>query len=70
MNGDRDSTKKDFPDTYQNFIVKRNKAWVPQIEAMIKAKEIEMILVGVLHLAGEDSVLNQLKALGYKIEQF
>jgi uncharacterized protein YbaP (TraB family) len=62
--------KKDFPDTYQNLIVKRNKAWVPQIEAMIKTKEIEMVLVGVLHLAGSDSVLNQLKALGYKIEQF
>ncbi len=62
--------KKDFPDTYQNLIVKRNKAWVPQIEAMIKTKEIEMILVGVLHLAGSDSVLSQLKTLGYTIEQY
>ena len=62
--------KKDFPDTYQNIIAKRNKAWVPQIEAMIKTKEIEMVLVGMLHLAGDDSVLNQLEKLGYSIEQF
>ncbi len=62
--------KKDFPDTYQNLIAKRNKAWVPQIEAMIKTKEIEMILVGILHLAGDDSVLNQLEKLGYNIEQY
>lgn len=60
---------KEFPDTYQSLVVKRNKAWVPQIEAMLKTKEIEMVLVGALHLAGDESVLNLLKALGYKIEQ-
>ncbi len=60
---------KAFPDTYQTLIVKRNKAWVPQIEAMLRTKEIEMILVGALHLAGDESVLNKLKALGYEIEQ-
>lgn len=59
-----------FPETYQMILVDRNKAWVPQIEVMMKTKEIEMILVGALHLAGKESVLNQLKALGYKIEQF
>ena len=61
---------KNFPETYQMILVDRNKAWVPQIEAMLKTKEIEMVLVGALHLAGEDSVLNYLKALGYKVEQF
>jgi len=61
---------KEFPGTYQMILVDRNNAWVPQIEAMLKTKDIEMILVGALHLAGKDSVLNQLKALGYKIEQF
>ena len=61
---------KEFPETYQMILVERNKAWVPQIEAMLKTKEIEMILVGSLHLAGEDSVLNLLKGLGYKVELF
>lgn len=61
---------KEFPDTYKMILVDRNKAWVPKIEAMLKTKDIEMILVGALHLAGKDSVLNQLKGLGYKIEQF
>ena len=62
--------KSEFPDIYQNLIVKRNNAWIPQIETMMKTKEIEMILVGALHLAGDDSVLAQLKKLGYTIEQF
>ncbi|MCF6345949.1 MAG: TraB/GumN family protein [Thiomicrorhabdus sp.] len=62
--------KKDFPSAYQNIVVQRNNAWIPQIEMMIKTKEIEMILVGALHLAGEDSVLEKLKKLGYTIEQY
>lgn len=62
--------KSEFPDIYQNLIVKRNNAWIPQIETMMKTKEIEMVLVGALHLAGDDSVLAQLKKLGYTIEQF
>jgi len=62
--------KSEFPDIYQNLILKRNNAWIPQIEMMMKTKEIEMILVGALHLAGDDSVLAQLKKLGYTIEQY
>jgi uncharacterized protein YbaP (TraB family) len=61
--------KQNFPDIYQNLLVKRNNAWIPQIEVMMKTKEIEMILVGALHLAGNESVLAQLKALGYTVEQ-
>ncbi len=58
---------KDFPDTYQMLVVDRNKAWVPQIIKMLETKEIEMVLVGALHLVGEDSVLKQLEALGYTV---
>jgi len=61
---------KDFPETYETLIKKRNNAWVPKIEAMFKTNEVEMVLVGALHLAGPDSVLTQLESLGYKIEQF
>lgn len=61
---------KEFPETYKMILVDRNKAWVPQIEAMLKTKEIEMILVGSLHLAGDDSVLKLLKDRGYKVELF
>lgn len=59
---------KDFPDTYQMLVVDRNKAWVPQIIKMLETKEIEMVLVGALHLVGDDSVLKQLEALGYTVK--
>ena len=61
--------KQDFPDVYESLLVGRNKAWLPHIEAMLQTKEIELILVGALHLIGEDGVLNQLAKRGYKIQQ-
>lgn len=61
---------KEFPEIYQMLIVGRNNAWVPQIEAMLKTEEIELLFVGALHLAGKDSVLKQLEELGYTVEQF
>ncbi len=59
--------QNDFPEIYKTLLVDRNNAWIPQIEAMARTKEIELILVGALHLAGEDGLLEQLKARGYKI---
>ncbi len=60
--------KKDFPDLYYELIVKRNNAWIPKIEAMLKTKDVELILVGALHLVGDDGVLAQLAARGYDIQ--
>ncbi len=62
--------KKEFPDIYKALIVKRNKAWIPKIEAMLKTKDVELVLVGAMHLVGDDGVLAQLAARGYKIQMF
>ncbi len=60
--------KKDFPEVYSEIIVRRNNAWIPKIEAMLKTKDVEFVLVGALHLVGDDGVLAQLSALGYDIQ--
>jgi len=57
-----------FPKLYNSLLVERNNNWVPQIEKMLKTKEIEFVLFGALHLIGKEGLLAQLKALGYKIE--
>ena len=62
------SLKKDFPKLHKELLVDRNNAWMPQIEAMLKTAEVELVLVGALHLAGEDGLLAQLAALGYRIK--
>ncbi len=57
-----------FPKLYNSLLVERNNNWIPKIEKMLKTKEVEFVLFGALHLAGEKGILTQLKALGYRIE--
>ncbi|MGK0442441.1 MAG: hypothetical protein ACJA0N_002252 [Pseudohongiellaceae bacterium] len=57
--------RKAFPNMYNNILVKRNANWMPQIEKMLTTAEIELILVGALHLAGQEGLLNQLEKKGY-----
>lgn len=59
---------KDFPQMYNDLIVKRNNNWLPLLEKMLKTPETELVLVGALHLVGDDGVLTLLKKKGYTIE--
>ncbi|WP_072679934.1 TraB/GumN family protein [Arcobacter sp. LA11] len=76
-NGDLELIKKEmlhdfkikFPKTYEELLVRRNNNWMPKIEKMFISKDIEYVLVGFLHLVGEDSILYKLQKLGYKIEK-
>lgn len=58
-----------FPKAYDIMIAKRNNKWIGKIEKMFDSKDIEYVLVGFAHLAGEDSILKKLKALGYEIQR-
>lgn len=62
--------RKEFPGIYKQLLVDRNNNWLPRIESMLKDSETEMVLVGALHLVGEDGVLQLLRKRGYKIEQW
>lgn len=54
---------------YQLLLAERNKSWVEQIDSMMKSPEIEFILVGAMHLAGPNNVLDLLVERGYKVQQ-
>lgn len=60
---------KKSPELYEALLVKRNKAWVPVLEKLMAAKQDNFVVVGTAHLVGSDSVLNMLKAKGYKISR-
>lgn len=60
---------KKFPEFYEEFLKSRNENWLPQIETMLKDKPTEYVLVGFAHMAGEDGVVELLKAKGYKVTQ-
>ena len=61
--------KNDFPNVYQNLVVKRNDAWIEKIERMLETQEVELVLVGALHLVGDDGLLEKLAARGYRIQK-
>lgn len=60
--------KKDFPGVYKSLLVDRNIAWMPQIDAFLEDEAVEFILVGALHLIGEDGIIEMLKHKGYLVE--
>jgi uncharacterized protein YbaP (TraB family) len=62
--------KAETPNAYQALVIERNKKWFPQIEQMFKTPEVEMVLVGTLHLSGADGLLVQLKKSGYQVKPY
>jgi hypothetical protein len=61
--------RDDFPEVYTALLVDRNNAWLPQIEIMSTTAEVEFVLVGALHLVGDDGLLAMLTSRGYKVTQ-
>lgn len=64
-----DEMQSEFPKLYQVLLVQRNNAWIKEINRFIESPEVEFILVGALHMAGDDGLLVQLKSQGFKVEQ-
>ncbi|MCF6204432.1 MAG: TraB/GumN family protein [Methylococcaceae bacterium] len=62
--------KSEFPELYQLLLVKRNNSWIPKIEELLKTPEVELVLVGALHLVGSEGVFSKLRAQGYTVELF
>lgn len=60
--------KNDFPEVYKTIIVNRNQNWLPEIINYIYDKDVEFVLVGAMHLNGNDGLLSQLKQQGFKVE--
>ena len=61
--------KENFPDLYNNLVVKRNNNWMPKLSVLTDSKAKEFVLVGTLHLNDKAGLLNQLKLAGFRIEQ-
>lgn len=57
------------PELYQRLLVERNRAWLPQIEALVSPTAPAFVVVGAAHLVGADGLLKMLAARGYTIEQ-
>lgn len=53
----------------ERLLASRNRNWVEDISAFIEQPENTLVIVGALHLAGPDSVLELLRRAGYAVQQ-
>ncbi|RDI97930.1 TraB/GumN family protein [Dyella solisilvae] len=59
--------RRESPMLYQRLIVERNEAWAKTIAERLKQPGVSFIAVGAGHLAGPDSVQEQLHKLGITV---
>ncbi|RZA18134.1 MAG: TraB/GumN family protein [Lysobacteraceae bacterium] len=59
------------PESYKLLDVDRNNAWLPKVEARLKDSKGDdtLVVVGSLHLLGEDGLVEKLRAKGYAVER-
>ncbi|MFP7721235.1 TraB/GumN family protein [Lysobacter sp. A3-1-A15] len=67
----REEMQAQTPETYRLVNVARNQAWLPRIRALLddSASEDVLVVVGALHLLGEDGLVEQLADEGYVMER-
>lgn len=63
--------KAEYPALYQRINVERNQAWLPRLAGMLdeSASDDTLVVVGAMHLLGEDGVVAMLKTKGYTVER-
>jgi hypothetical protein len=64
-----DEMRTKHPAIYASLLVERNNHWLGVLERLIASPEVELVLVGVGHMAGPDGLLAQLRGRGYEVEQ-
>lgn len=62
--------EEEAPEMYQTLMIERNKDWLPIIKGLFNDEDVELVLVGSLHLAGDHSLLKQLETAGYRVEPY
>ncbi|MEX2367150.1 MAG: TraB/GumN family protein [Pseudohongiellaceae bacterium] len=55
---------------YRSLVAQQNAQWLPLIIAMFETPEVELVLVRVSHLTGENGLLQSLRDLGYSVEYY
>lgn len=58
-----------YPQLYRRLIVQRNLDWLPQIEKLMTDADDELVVVGALHLLGDDGVVALLQRRGYTVRR-
>jgi uncharacterized protein YbaP (TraB family) len=60
-----------MPKLYQRLLLARNKAWLPQITALLRdnSQDDALVVVGSMHLLGDGGLIDLLRRQGYRIKR-
>ncbi len=58
-----------YPELYKTLVVDRNRAWVEKIRKLVAEEDDYLIVVGALHMVGEDGVPALLSEIGINADQ-
>ena len=58
-----------YPELYDTIVASRNRLWVDRIDELLEHGEDYLVVVGALHLVGEDGVPQLLEQRGVRITQ-
>lgn len=63
--------RRNYPQLYQGLTVARNRAWLAPVEALLtgSAHTNALVVVGALHLVGEDGLVRLLQQRGYRVQR-
>lgn len=62
--------RQKFPEMYRALLTSRNQSWFEQMQVMLENPELELVLVGALHMAGPSSLLKMFTDAGYKVKPY
>lgn len=53
-----------FPTLYEALVYRRNRDWVPQVEALLQREDDSLVVVGAMHLVGRQGLIELLRERG------
>lgn len=64
-----EEARADYPELMERVIGDRNRAWLPKIVELVEGDQPVVVVVGALHLLGDDGLVKLLEAEGYTVTQ-
>jgi uncharacterized protein YbaP (TraB family) len=61
---------EEFPGLYETLVIDRNRNWLPELERLAAQPGRHLVVVGALHLVGENSVVDLLRERGLSVEPY
>jgi uncharacterized protein YbaP (TraB family) len=60
---------EEHPELFLRLVTDRNRRWLPQVEALLDGDTDALVVVGALHLVGENGLVEMLREAGYELGQ-